>query len=67
MMAACHGPRWHIAACELQQELLIISNYYPLSLSLDGFDLQNALPRSVRSVFLREVADPAVTQYLMVI
>ena len=40
-----------------------ISNYYPLSLA--GFDLPSALPHSARSVFLREVADPAVTQYLI--
>ena len=55
-----------MAACprELQQELLIISKYYPLSLA--GFDLPSALPRSARSVFLREVVDPAVMQYMMV-
>ena len=38
-MAAC--PRWLIAACELQQELLIVSNYYPVSLA--GFDLPSVL------------------------
>ena len=31
-----------------------------------GFDLPSALPHSASSVFLRVVADPAVTQYLTV-
>ena len=62
VMAAC--PRGHIAACELQQET---HHLQPLpSLSLAGFDLPSSMPRSTSSVFLREVADPAVTQYLTV-
>ena len=60
-MAAC--PRGHIAACELQQKLLIITcnscQYQPA-------EPRSASPRSARSVFQQEVADPAVTQYLMV-
>ena len=49
VMAAC--PRGHIAACELQQELLSLSC---------------RIARSASSFFLREVADPTVTQYLTV-
>ena len=65
VMAAC--ARGHIAACELQQEPPIVSNYYLFSLAcFESFDLPSALPSSARSVFLREVAVPAVTQYLLV-
>ena len=61
-MAAC--PRGHIAACELLQKLLIITNHDLVSHA--SIKLPSASPRSARSVFPREVADPAVRQYLTV-
>ena len=61
-MAAC--PRGHIAACELLQKLLIITNHDLVSHA--SIKLPSASPRSARIVFQRVVADPAVTQYLTV-
>ena len=43
-------PRGHIAACELQQELHIVCNYWPLFPA--GIDLPSALPRTISSVVL---------------
>ena len=49
-------------ACYLLQKLRINWNH-PLVFH-DDFDPPSALPRSTRRVFLREVLDPAITQYL---
>jgi len=51
-------------ACYLLQKLRINWNH-PLVFH-DDFDPPSALPRSARRVFLREVLDPAITQYLTV-
>ena len=61
-MAAC--PRGHIAAYELLQKLLIITNHNLVSHA--RINLPSASPRSTRSVFQREAAVPVVTQYLTV-
>ena len=53
-------------ACYLLQKLRINWNH-PLQVVFhDDFDPPSALPRSARRVFLREVLDPAITQYLTV-
>ena len=55
-----------ILACYLLQKLRINWNH-PLQVVFhDDFDPPSALPRSARRVFLREVLDPAITQYLTV-
>ena len=51
-------------ACYLLQKLRINWNH-PLVFH-DDFDPPSALPRSACRVFLREVLDPAITQYLTV-
>ena len=61
-MEAC--PRGHIAACELLHKLLITTTHDLVSHVI--IKLPSASPRSARSVFPREVADPAVRQYLTV-
>ena len=53
-----------ILACYLLQKLRINWNH-PLVFH-DDFDPPSALPRSACRVFLREVLDPAITQYLTV-
>jgi hypothetical protein len=58
-------PHRYLAACKLRQKLhslkLVIINHYRVLPS--NFDL----PRSARTVFLEEIPDPAVAQYLTAI